>query len=107
MYFVLFLFLAQESFGAFIMNGKMETFRGQKDEKTVRTLVVGAGAGGHIFISSIVRHPGDIDIVGIVDSDASKETSRLYDIPIMGTEKDIPELVNELDVDQVTIAIPS
>ena len=76
-------------------------------EKKVRTLVVGAGAGGHIFISSIVRHPGDIDIVGIVDSDASKETSRLYDIPIMGTEKDIPELVNELDVDQVTIAIPS
>lgn len=78
-----------------------------KKEKTVRTLVVGAGAGGNIFISNILKHPGDIEIIGIVDGDSSKETSRLYDIPIMGTEEDIPALVKELKVDQVTIAIPS
>lgn len=76
-------------------------------DKMVRTLVVGAGAGGNIFISSILKHPSEIQIVGIVDGDLNKISSRLYDIPIMGTKKDIPALVKELAVDQVTIAIPS
>ena len=75
--------------------------------KKVRTLVVGAGSGGNMFVSNILKHPGDIEIVGIVDGDPKKEMSRLYDIPIMGITKDIPELVKELNVDQVTIAIPS
>ena len=38
---------------------------------------------------------------------SSKATSRLYDIPILGTEADIPELVKQLNIQQVTIAIPS
>jgi len=76
-------------------------------EKAVRTLVVGAGAGGNIFISHILKHPSEIEIVGIVDGDVGKATSRLYDIPILGTEADIPNLVKQMKVDQVTIAIPS
>ena len=76
-------------------------------DKMVRTLVVGAGAGGNIFINSILRHPGEIKIVGIVDGDSNKAFSRLYDIPILGTEKDIPAVVKNLNIDQVTIAIPS
>lgn len=83
------------------------SFLKTKREKTVRTLVVGAGAGGNMFISNILKHPGDIDIVGIVDSDSSKANSRLYDIQIMGKESDIPALVKDLSIDQVTIAIPS
>ncbi len=83
------------------------SFLKTKREKTVRTLVVGAGAGGNMFIRNILKHPGDIDIVGIVDGDSSKANSRLYDIQIMGKESDIPALVKDLSVDQVTIAIPS
>lgn len=76
-------------------------------EKKVRTLVVGAGAGGSIFIDSILRQPSEIEIVGIVDGDRNKANSRLFDIPVVGTKKDIPALVKEFAVDQVTIAIPS
>ena len=76
-------------------------------EKTVRTLVVGAGAGGSIFINSIMRNPSEIEIVGIVDGDRNKTNSRLFDIPVVGTKEDIPALVKEFAVDQVTIAIPS
>ena len=76
-------------------------------EKKVRTLVVGAGAGGSIFVDSILRQPSEIEIVGIVDDDRSKANSRLFDIPVVGTKEDIPALVKEFAVDQVTIAIPS
>jgi len=73
----------------------------------VRTLVVGAGAGGSIFINSILRNPSEIEIVGIVDGDRNKANSRLFDIPVVGTKEDIPALVKEFAIDQVTIAIPS
>jgi FlaA1/EpsC-like NDP-sugar epimerase len=76
-------------------------------EKTVRTLVVGAGDGGRIFINSIMRNPSEIEIVGIVDGDKNKTNSRLFDIPVVGTKEDIPALVKEFAIDQVTIAIPS
>ena len=78
-----------------------------EDKGKIRTLVVGAGEGGSIFISSLMRRPNAIEIVGIVDRDESKQCSRLMDIPVLGKEEDIPDLVNELNVDQVTIAIPS
>lgn len=78
-----------------------------EDKGKIRTLVVGAGEGGSIFISSLMRRPNAIEIVGIVDRDESKQCSRLMDIPVLGKEEDIPDLVNELHVDQVTIAIPS
>lgn len=76
-------------------------------DKVIRTLVVGAGEGGNMFVSNILKHPSEIEIVGIVDGDARKATSRLYDIPILGTEADIPNLVKQLNIQQVTIAIPS
>lgn len=78
-----------------------------EDKGKIRTLVVGAGEGGSIFISSLMRRPNAIKIVGIVDRDESKQCSRLMDIPVLGKEEDIPDLVNELHIDQVTIAIPS
>lgn len=76
-------------------------------DRVIRTLVVGAGEGGNMFVSNILKHPSEIEIVGIVDGDARKATSRLHDIPILGTEADIPNLVKQLNIQQVTIAIPS
>ena len=87
-------------------NGKLKKNNVPIDKK-VRTLVVGAGAGGSIFVDSIMRQPSEIEIVGIVDDDRNKANSRLFDIPVVGTKEDIPALVKEFAVDQVTIAIPS
>lgn len=53
------------------------------------------------------KNPSEIDIVGVVEADPNKQHSLLYNIPVLGTEEDIPRLVEELAVDQVTIAIPS
>ncbi|APZ50265.1 polysaccharide biosynthesis protein [Jeotgalibaca sp. PTS2502] len=73
----------------------------------IRTLVIGAGDGGNLFLSSILKDPGEIEVVGLVDGDLNKKHSYLYDIPILGTEEDIPDLVKKHRIDQVTIAIPS
>ena len=73
----------------------------------VRTLVVGAGEGGRLFISSLMHRPNEIEIIGIVDRDEKKRNYRLMGIPVLGKEEDIPRLVAEMEIDQVTIAIPS
>lgn len=86
-------------------NGRLfqETDRTEK----IRTLVVGAGEGGNLFVSSLLKRPSDIEIVGIVDKNPHVHGSYLYDIPILGDRRNIPELVKKYQVDQVTIAIPS
>lgn len=73
----------------------------------VRTLLVGAGEGGRLFISSLMHRPNEIEIIGIVDRDEKKRNYRLMGIPVLGREEDIPRLVAEMEIDQVTIAIPS
>ena len=73
----------------------------------VRTLLVGAGEGGRLFISSLMHRPNEIEIIGIVDRDEKKRNYRLMGIPVLGREEDIPRLVAEMEIDQVTITIPS
>lgn len=76
-------------------------------KKRVRTLVVGAGDGGSIFIKSIQNHPSDIQLVGVVDDDAAKQQLNLYGVKILGTTRDIPDLVEQYEIEQITIAAPS
>ncbi|CZR09076.1 CoA-binding domain-containing protein [Trichococcus flocculiformis] len=84
-----------------------QSFKGTNKEDKIRTLIVGAGDGGNLFISNLTKRPGEVDIIGIVDQDPGKQDSLLFDIPVLGTEEDIPALVREYKIDQVTIAIPS
>jgi len=75
--------------------------------KKIRTLVVGAGDGGNLFIKNIQKNSTDIKVVGIVDDDDGKQGMRLYSIPILGNISDIPIVTKKLGVEQITIAIPS
>ena len=76
-------------------------------KKRIRTLVVGAGDGGSIFIKSIQNHPSDIQIVGVVDDDAAKQQLNFYGVKILGSTRDIPDLVEQHGIEQITIAAPS
>lgn len=78
---------------------------GLSDKK--RTLVIGAGSGGSVFIRTVQSSQSDIDIVGILDKDTSKKGTYLHGIKVIGNKYDIPRLVKELEIDQITIAIPS
>jgi FlaA1/EpsC-like NDP-sugar epimerase len=88
-------------------NEELSSRERSDDRGKVRTLLVGAGEGGRLFISSLMHRPNEIEIIGIVDRDEKKRNYRLMGIPVLGREEDIPRLVAENDINQVTIAIPS
>lgn len=76
------------------------------DELPTRTLIIGAGEAGAIFVRSI-RIRSDIDVVGFLDDDKNKQGTTVYGHPVIGTVKDIEEIVEKYGIDQITIAIPS
>ena len=80
---------------------------GHSVEQQIRTLIVGAGNGGSIFIRSLKRNSSDVKVIGIVDDDPYKLKTFMYEIPVIGSINDIPELAKKYRVQQITIAIPS
>lgn len=73
----------------------------------VRTLIVGAGAGGSLFVKNLQRHDYEVDLIGIIDDDLAKQHMTLYGIPVIGRVEDIPKLVKLHSIEQITVAIPS
>lgn len=73
-----------------------------------RTLLVGAGEAGILLIKEatklthIHRH-----IIVAVDDAKTKQSSTIMGVPIAGTISDIPRLVNDYQIDEILIAIPS
>lgn len=83
----------------------------QKDCSGVihRTLIIGAGEGGRILFNSLVDSPtsGAIEVVGFVDDDPNKQRTYLSGKKVLGSVEELPELIEEYQIDMVTIAIPS
>ncbi len=73
-----------------------------------RILVVGAGDAGENLVREMVRNEklGMIP-VGFVDDDPGKRGLRIHGVKVRGTREDVPRLVEQNDVDEILIAIPS
>ena len=73
------------------------------------TLIVGAGEGGRILYNSFLgsKTAQDIHVVGFVDDDPNKRNTYITRKKVLGSLKDIPELIEKYDIQMVTIAIPS
>lgn len=73
------------------------------------TLIVGAGEGGRILYNSFLgsKTAQDIHVIGFVDDDPNKRNTYLSGKKVLGSLKDIPELIEKYDIQMVTIAIPS
>ena len=90
-----------------VMAEQSEKKTNKESDKKVRTLVVGAGSGGSLFINTVLSGKSDIEIVGIVDADPNKLGTYIHGIKVLGNRNDIPGIVENYGVEQVTIAIPS
>lgn len=88
-------------------NKRQELTNGDQFTRKVRTIIVGAGSGGSLFIKSLEGSNLGIEIVGIVDDEHSKQGMYVYDVPVLGEISELPDLVKKHHVEQVTIAIPS
>lgn len=90
-----------------VMAEQSEKKTNKESDKKVRTLVVGAGSGGSLFVNTVLSGKSDIEIVGIVDADPNKLGTYIHGIKVLGNRNDIPGIVENYGVEQVTIAIPS
>lgn len=73
-----------------------------------RTLIVGAGDAGEQIIRSIKKTgEGGFNPVGFVDDDPQKIGTSIHGVEVLGTRKEIPQLVDGDGIDALLIAMPS
>jgi FlaA1/EpsC-like NDP-sugar epimerase len=71
-----------------------------------RVLLIGAGRAGVAAAREIQDHATtNLEIMGFVDDDPSKQRSVIYGVPVIGTTAELSRLVPELRIDHVVIAI--
>ncbi|MEH3054909.1 MAG: nucleoside-diphosphate sugar epimerase/dehydratase [Patulibacter minatonensis] len=71
-------------------------------------LIIGAGDGGRLVLREIVRNPGlGMRPVGFVDDDPAKKGLRIDGVRVLGATKDLARILDDVEPDDVTIAIPS
>ena len=71
-------------------------------------LIVGAGNAGEMLVRDIQRNPQTgYSPVGFVDDDPELAGEKIHNVKILGTVKEIPEIVNRYNVKEILIAVPS
>lgn len=73
-----------------------------------RVLIIGAGEAGALVARELLRHPemGRVP-VGFLDDDARKANRRIATVPVLGGIDQLGELLRQVAVDEVLIALPS
>lgn len=73
------------------------------------TLIIGAGEAGRLLLQGLntAKGQGDIHVVGFIDDAKDKYRAYLSGVRVLGNTADIPKLVDEYEVEMITIAIPS
>ena len=72
-----------------------------------RILIIGAGCSGTIVLDELLAHAQKQTPIGFIDDDLSKQYSTIHGQKVLGTRKDIPEIVAKHKVDEIIIAMPS
>jgi len=79
---------------------------GTAEDRAQRALLVGAGRAGVLAMREIEGR-GDLglEVVGFVDDDPLKQTMVIQGVRVLGTSRELPELVRQHRVQQVVITI--
>lgn len=67
-------------------------------------LIVGTDETARLIAQRVTWSPLGYKLLGIVDDNAS--VSELSGVPVIGTPEDLPRLIDELQIDEVIIAMP-
>jgi FlaA1/EpsC-like NDP-sugar epimerase len=72
-----------------------------------KVILIGAGSAAHTILREI-RQPGSpLVAVGCLDDDRSKIGIRIYDVRVLGTVGQLPEVLSSDPADEALIAVPS
>jgi exopolysaccharide biosynthesis polyprenyl glycosylphosphotransferase len=70
-------------------------------------LVIGTGRRAQQFVELITQHASwGFKIVGLIDEDASLKGKSLYGEKVLGTFKDIPDIIHNRVIDEVVFVVP-
>ncbi len=73
-----------------------------------RVLIFGAGDAGAMIAREVHENPGlGIRAIGFVDDDKRKLGMRIHGVRVVGTRRDIPQLIVQQAIDEVIIAMPT
>jgi len=73
-----------------------------------RTLIVGAGDAGAQLVRALQAEKDSTVLpIGFVDDDAGKQGLVIHGVPVLGSRKDLPNLVRRKSVASIVIAMPS
>ncbi len=80
-----------------------------KNKNKKRTLIVGAGDAGAMIVRQLnsLNNDSILRPVMFVDDSHLKQNMFIYDLPVLGKTKDIPDLVKKEAIEHIVIAIPS
>ncbi len=85
---------------------KNKLFVGRPRLKRKPTLLVGAGRMGATLVKELAgRRDGELEIRGLVDDDPRKKGGSVSGYKVLGTTKDLPRFVDELNIKEVVIAL--
>jgi FlaA1/EpsC-like NDP-sugar epimerase len=72
-----------------------------------RALIVGAGEGGELLVSQMIRSKVGYQPVGLIDDNPLKWGTSMHGVPVVGGTADIRETTQRLDAEEIVIGIPS
>jgi exopolysaccharide biosynthesis polyprenyl glycosylphosphotransferase len=80
---------------------------GSQPTFTRRALIVGAGCSGCALAETIRRIAGasGVELVGFVDDNPALQEQEIAGRPVLGTSQDLEALAEQLEVDQIVVAI--
>ncbi len=81
-------------------------FRARRGARSV--LIVGAGDGGRLLLREILRNPElGYRPVGFIDDDPRKQRARIdRGLSVLGTTEELPRVLEDVEPDEVLIAVP-
>ncbi len=91
-----------------LTRGLFERVDARNASSAKRVLIVGAGEAGTIVAREMLRHPGaGLQPIGFLDDERAKQGQSFVGLPLLGVVDALPRVVQQTNVDEVLIAMPS
>lgn len=82
--------------------------KGSRSGSGYRVMIVGAGDAGALVVRELQKNPQlNLSAVGFLDDNPAKQRQQIYGIPVLGTLADLAKVLDNHQIDEVIIAIPS
>ncbi len=84
------------------------TAQGSRTVPNKRLLIIGAGTCGEKILREINDNPQlHYSVVGFLDDNSNKVGHRIHGVPVRGIISDLPYISEQIEADELLIAIPS